>query len=70
VIDDFDPARAAQAVRNLANPAPVIAVSARRTPRLEAWLDWLRREAVSACIGKSDASGSRRHHEHRESMAR
>ena len=42
VLDDFEPHRADQALRNLANEAPVIELSARRGLNLEAWLQWLR----------------------------
>jgi hydrogenase nickel incorporation protein HypB len=42
VIDDFDPARAERHVRELANPAPVQALSVRRPDSLQAWFDWLR----------------------------
>jgi hydrogenase nickel incorporation protein HypB len=47
VIDDFDPARAERHVRELANPAPVQALSVRRPDSLQAWFDWLR-AAVAA----------------------
>lgn len=40
-LDDFDPARATQALRALANPAPAITLSARRRETLRPWLDWL-----------------------------
>ena len=42
VVDDFDPLRAESAVRRLANAAPVIGLSARKSINLELWLDWLR----------------------------
>jgi hydrogenase nickel incorporation protein HypB len=41
VLDDFDPAKAEQAVRNLANPAPVVELSAKRADSLAPWLNWL-----------------------------
>ncbi len=41
VIDDFDPAQAERYVRALANPAPVVPVSARRRDTIAPWLDWL-----------------------------
>jgi len=43
VLDDFDTRRAERYVRQLANPAPVLEVSARRPDSLDAWLDWLRK---------------------------
>jgi hydrogenase nickel incorporation protein HypB len=46
-LDDFDPARAESNLRNLANPAPVIRLSARKAEGMQAWLDWLRAELGS-----------------------
>ena len=45
VLDDFSPELAEQNLRLLANPAPVLQLSARRDIGMEAWLDWLREEA-------------------------
>ena len=42
VLDDFSPERAETYLRNLANPAPVIHVSAKSGVGLENWLQWLR----------------------------
>ena len=42
VLDDFDPAAAEAHFRELANPAPVLQVSARQGEGMEAWLHWLR----------------------------
>jgi hydrogenase nickel incorporation protein HypB len=44
VLDDFDPERAESGLRALANPAPVIRLSARKGLGMYAWLDWLRAE--------------------------
>jgi hydrogenase nickel incorporation protein HypB len=44
VLDDFDCESAETALRNLANPAPVIRLSAKSSDGMEAWLDWLRDE--------------------------
>lgn len=41
VLDDFDPARAEQHLRQLANAAPVLQLSARKGQGLDAWLAWL-----------------------------
>ncbi|MDH3716461.1 MAG: hydrogenase nickel incorporation protein HypB, partial [Gammaproteobacteria bacterium] len=46
VLDDFDPARAALYLRQLANAAPIIEVSAKSGLGLQAWLDWLDTERV------------------------
>ncbi|MEO1768038.1 hydrogenase nickel incorporation protein HypB [Thiobacter aerophilum] len=42
LLEDFDPARAEGYVRNLANDAPVLRLSARNGQGLNAWFDWLR----------------------------
>jgi hydrogenase nickel incorporation protein HypB len=42
VLDDFDPAKAERHLRELANPAPVIRLSARKGEGMTAWLAWLR----------------------------
>jgi hydrogenase nickel incorporation protein HypB len=42
VLDDFRPAAAESALRNLANDAPVIELSARTGAGLDDWLHWLR----------------------------
>jgi hydrogenase nickel incorporation protein HypB len=44
VLDDFDPARAAAAVRALARDTPMIRTAARRAPALSLWFDWLEHE--------------------------
>lgn len=40
-LDDFSPDRAEQALRDLANPAPVYALSAKTGAGLSLWLHWL-----------------------------
>jgi hydrogenase nickel incorporation protein HypB len=47
VLDDFDPARAETCLRNLANPAPALRLSAKKKDGLAAWFDWLRRERTA-----------------------
>ena len=47
VLDDFDIANVARHVRELGNPAPVVAVSARTGEGLGVWLDWLRGQCVT-----------------------
>jgi hydrogenase nickel incorporation protein HypB len=42
VLGDFDPAAAQRRVRELANPAPVMQISARQPGSLQPWLAWLR----------------------------
>jgi hydrogenase nickel incorporation protein HypB len=41
VLNDFDPARAASAMRALGVDLPMIHTAARRIPSINAWLDWL-----------------------------
>jgi hydrogenase nickel incorporation protein HypB len=47
VIDEFAPERATRAFRDLANPAPVLTISAKTGAGLEAWLAWLRWEVAA-----------------------
>ena len=56
VLDDFNPAKAEQNLRALANPAPVLQLSARRGIGMDAWLDWLHQESAA----KRDAAGKLR----------
>jgi hydrogenase nickel incorporation protein HypB len=48
VLDDFDPERATQALRNLANPAPVIRLSSRNGAGMSDWIHWLQQERRAA----------------------
>jgi len=47
VLDDFDPDAAEGRLRQIANPAPLYTVSAKTGDGMDAWLDWIRREAGS-----------------------
>jgi len=47
-LDDFSPAQAERHLRALANPAEVIALSARRPDTLGPWIDWLEAR-LAAC---------------------
>ena len=47
VLDDFDAARAESCLRQLANPAPLLQLSAKKKTGLASWLDWLRRERAA-----------------------
>jgi hydrogenase nickel incorporation protein HypB len=44
VLDDFDPTRAAAALRALGRDTPMIRTAARRSPAIHAWLDWLEQQ--------------------------
>lgn len=46
-MDDFDPARAEHYLRQLANPAPALRLSAKKNVGLDAWFDWLRQELLT-----------------------
>ncbi|MCR4347100.1 MAG: hydrogenase nickel incorporation protein HypB [Sulfuricaulis sp.] len=46
-LDDFDPDRAEHYLRQLANPAPVLRLSAKTKDGLDAWFDWLRQELLT-----------------------
>jgi hydrogenase nickel incorporation protein HypB len=46
-VGEFDPARAERCLRNLANDAPLLTLSARTGAGMQAWLDWLRRELAA-----------------------
>jgi hydrogenase nickel incorporation protein HypB len=47
VLDDFDPDKAETHLRNLANAAPVMRLSARKNLGMDAWLAWLRNELAA-----------------------
>jgi hydrogenase nickel incorporation protein HypB len=47
VLDDFAPDKAEAHLRRLANPAPVMRLSARRGLGMDAWLAWLRAELAA-----------------------
>ncbi|MDO8704235.1 MAG: hydrogenase nickel incorporation protein HypB [Sulfuricaulis sp.] len=47
VLDDFDPARAESYLRQLANPAPMLKLSAKKKANLGGWFDWLRGERTA-----------------------
>lgn len=46
-LDDFRPDQAEARIRELANPAPVLGVSAKTGSGMEAWLTWLRQEMAT-----------------------
>ena len=45
VLGDFDPDAAERYLRDIANPAPLLKISARTGLGMDGWLDWIRREA-------------------------
>jgi hydrogenase nickel incorporation protein HypB len=44
VLDDFDCGKAQRYLRELANPAPVIELSARKQQGIDLWIDWLQQQ--------------------------
>ncbi len=55
VLDDFSAQRAEAHVRALANPAPIMPLSARRPQTLAPWIDWLERELAASRAGAGPA---------------
>jgi hydrogenase nickel incorporation protein HypB len=53
VLGDFDPARAEAHLRQLANPAPSLTVSARDGRGLDDWIDWLEAQRTSLSDGQN-----------------
>jgi hydrogenase nickel incorporation protein HypB len=68
VLDDFDPRRAEQYLRNLACSAPVIRTSAKSGAGIDDWLQWLRAQVArqqAATTGEVPAPHHRHHtHDH------
>jgi hydrogenase nickel incorporation protein HypB len=67
VLGDFDAQRAEHAVRELANAALVLSVSARKAINLDAWTDWLRGEVAAVRAAQTSAPhahGGDHHHPH------
>ena len=56
VLGDFDPQRATSALRNLANPAPVITLSSRSGEGINEWLAWLRDAASTDVVAALDST--------------
>lgn len=67
MLDDFEPHRAEQYLRHLANDAPVLHVAARKQTKLDSWFDWLRMQIVQYqqhIDAVSHTAEHMRHHEH------
>jgi len=62
VLDDFSPERAETYLRNLANPAPVIHVSAKSGDGMEDWLQWLREAVRQNRLAVKDKPVAQGHH--------
>jgi len=64
VLDDFDPARAETFLRNLANPAPLLRVSAKSGEGMQNWISWLRATVQQVRQSTQAAPLAERHHHH------
>jgi hydrogenase nickel incorporation protein HypB len=58
-IEEFDPARATAALRDLANAAPVLELSAKTGEGLQAWLDWLLAEVRAQAERRASGATAR-----------
>lgn len=63
VLDDFSPERAESFLRNLANPAPLISVSAKSGDGLNDWLQWLREAVDEVRLAIKDIPLEQRQHQ-------
>ena len=66
ILDDFDPLRAETYLRNLANPAPLLRVSAKSGDGMENWLQWLRETVDQVRLAMSEIPLAQRHHHHHQ----
>ncbi len=66
VLEDFSPARAEAYLRNLANPAPMVHVSAKSGSGMADWAQWLREtiDQHRQDLQSEPAARSRHHHSH------
>ena len=64
VLDDFSPQRAETCLRNLANAAPLIRVSAKSGEGLQDWLKWVRKTVREQRQSMPKAPSPQEHHHH------
>ena len=71
VLDDFDPQRAENYLRNLASSAPLIRTSAKSGAGIDDWLEWLRArvEHQRAATAGQALAPQHRHHAHEHTHA-
>jgi hydrogenase nickel incorporation protein HypB len=69
-MEDFVPAQAERALRELANPAPLHSLSARKRIGLRPWLDWLRAQLASVRAAETPTSPSSHEESHRDHSER
>lgn len=63
-LDDFAPDAAVRHIRELANPADVLQVSARRPVTLQPWLAWLEKRFAARRAAATGAASPHHHHDH------
>ncbi|WP_353572144.1 hydrogenase nickel incorporation protein HypB [Candidatus Albibeggiatoa sp. nov. BB20] len=68
-LDDFSPQRAIHYMQHLANPAPVLQVSAKTQQGLDAWLDWLRQEIAAEKQIQTETHTAASHSHHHQAAA-
>ena len=66
VLDDFNPQRAEQHLRNLASAAPLIHTSAKSGDGMESWLQWLREAVGEHRLALKASPPTRAHHHHHD----
>ena len=64
VLDDFSPQQAETCLRNLANAAPLIRVSAKSGEGLQDWLEWVRETVREQRQSMPKAPSPQEHHHH------
>jgi len=64
VMGDFSPAKAEKHLRNLANPAAVLQVSARQAKTLAPWITWIEEQCAAARSAMASRSESEHVHLH------
>ncbi len=62
VLDDFSPERAEKYLRDLANAAPLLQLSAKTGEGLQGWLDWLSQRVEEKRAAAAASPGAAAHH--------
>ena len=69
LFDDFSVLEVASRVRALANPAPVVALSARTGLGLDVWIDWIEAQVAARRAGRRSVSAHATGHEGQHAAA-
>jgi len=64
LLDDFDPSKAEQNLRNLASDAPMLSLSARKGQGMSAWFDWLEKTLAQQLNNSPEVATVAHHHSH------